>query len=129
MDTGYLARLVDLAREEALRLRHPYIRTEHLLLAALKIPESDAYRILNDSGIHYDAVAALVAALPCPVCAAEARLELSAGAKRALDWAMGQDAATTNHLLIGLLRYSQVNQHMLYRLGIDYRYLEMQLAE
>lgn len=42
---------VALAQEEAARLRHPWLGTEHLLLALLRRPDSRACRVLSSVGV------------------------------------------------------------------------------
>lgn len=48
-------RLLDIASEEARKLAHSYVGTEHLLLAILKEP-SRVSSILNENGVFYDDV-------------------------------------------------------------------------
>lgn len=47
---------VVLAREEAGRLRHPWLGTEHLLLALARRPETRAGAVLSGLGVSADAV-------------------------------------------------------------------------
>ena len=46
------------ARHEAQALRHPYIGTEHLLLALLDESAGEAYVVLHEAGVEHDRVAA-----------------------------------------------------------------------
>ncbi len=45
-------KVLDLSLREALRLRHNYIRTEHILLALLREGQGLAAQILAESGVH-----------------------------------------------------------------------------
>jgi ATP-dependent Clp protease ATP-binding subunit ClpA len=47
-------KVLELSLREALRLRHDYIGTEHILLALLREGEGLAARILADSGVRPD---------------------------------------------------------------------------
>jgi ATP-dependent Clp protease ATP-binding subunit ClpA len=47
---------VVLAQEEAVRLGHPWLGTEHLLLALLHQPESRAKVVLSDLGITAESI-------------------------------------------------------------------------
>ena len=80
-----LEQLLEAARDEAIRLQHPYIRSEHLLLALLK----------QDTGVlpvSYDVLFEQLAELPSPSCGAEQKLVLAQAAKRALNQ-LGDDAS------------------------------------
>jgi hypothetical protein len=68
--------ILEFAREEVRRYRQKYIRSEHLLLALLRLDEN--------LPIPYATLAARIEHLPYPTCGAEETLELAAGAKRIL---------------------------------------------
>jgi ATP-dependent Clp protease ATP-binding subunit ClpA len=53
---GDAKRVLTRAVEESDGLKHPYIGTEHLLLALLRDPQSPAGSILASAGLEYDAV-------------------------------------------------------------------------
>ena len=46
--------IITLAREEALRLGHDYIGTEHLILGMIRDGEGMALNLLRDSGVQLD---------------------------------------------------------------------------
>lgn len=111
-----------LAREEAQRHRHKYIRTEHLLLALLRQPETSTHQQLTTAGLTYDAFAGHVGTLARPVCAADETLELAAGSVRALQTALqlaGDDAPDNGHLLRGILQNSPLSRRILTTMGIN----------
>ena len=82
--SGLLEKLEQSARDEAIRLQHPYIRSEHLLLALIQQDAS----ILP---VSYKSLFARLAELPAPACGAEQKLVLAQGVKRALNL-LGEDA-------------------------------------
>lgn len=49
-------KVFDLAQQEAQRLRHPYVGTEHLLLALLQDKESSAVHVLEKCGTNTDEI-------------------------------------------------------------------------
>lgn len=112
LNAGFLAQ----AQAEAQRFGHKYVRTEHLLLALLAEPDSGLRQRLDAAGLDYAGFSALVAGLNCPVCGAEATLELSAGAKRALEaarhFASGESPDSV-HLLRGILQVSPLVRELL----------------
>jgi len=52
--------IIAVSQEEAEEWRHSYVGTEHLLLAFLKIVDSDVFRFLASQEVTYDKVAALL---------------------------------------------------------------------
>src|SRR5579862_7862382 len=102
---------VVLAQDEARRLQHDYIGTEHLLLGLLREPEGVAARVLGTLGVTLDDARADVAriigsgdeATPGQIPftpRAKKVLELSLREALALD----HNSIGTEHLLLGLLR-------------------------
>jgi hypothetical protein len=100
------------AREEALRLGHDFIGTEHLLLGALKLATGTAATILRNSCVDSEAVRRemerLVVAQPAQASASA--LPLTPRARRALRLAL-KEARTRHdplihveHIILGLLR-------------------------
>ncbi|MEW9529175.1 Clp protease N-terminal domain-containing protein [Microbispora sp. NPDC049125] len=58
--TNEARQAVDLAREEARRLRHEHVGTEHLLLGLLGRPETLSAQVLGDHGLDHDQASAAV---------------------------------------------------------------------
>lgn len=52
--TPVAVRILEFAREEADRLRHNHIGTEHILLGLLREPDSLAFAVLTESGVRLD---------------------------------------------------------------------------
>jgi ATP-dependent Clp protease ATP-binding subunit ClpC len=120
-------RVLSLAQEEAERLRHNYIGTEHLLLGLMREEGGVAGRVLRDLGLEQRRVEDLVEELTRATArTTTAALDLSPGTKRVLELAvdearrMGHHYIGTEHLLLGLVRQSDgVAIDVLKRLGIS----------
>ena len=52
--------IIAISQEEAESWRHSYVGTEHLLLAFLKIADSEVHRFLTSNGVTYDKVSTLL---------------------------------------------------------------------
>jgi hypothetical protein len=95
---------LDLAREEALRLGHDYIGTEHVLLGLLRMPGDTLAKVLERSQVHGDAVRReierLVSSLPAqPTTNLPHLPPFTPRARKALQFA-GTEAAALKHPLI-----------------------------
>jgi ATP-dependent Clp protease ATP-binding subunit ClpC len=120
-------RVLSLAQEEAERLRHNYIGTEHLLLGLLREDGGVAGRVLRDLGLEQRRVEELVDELTRASSRSSAgAAELSPGTKRVLELAvdearrMGHHYIGTEHLLLGLVRQPEgVAIDVLKRLGVS----------
>ncbi|MEW5986925.1 MAG: ATP-dependent Clp protease ATP-binding subunit [Chloroflexota bacterium] len=107
-------RVLSLAQEEAERLNHSYISSEHILVGLLKEEGGVAGRVLRELGLETARVQALIerqagAASRSPF----GKVELSPSTKRVLEYAvdearrMGQHYISTEHLLLGLARQNE----------------------
>jgi ATP-dependent Clp protease ATP-binding subunit ClpC len=107
-------RVLSLAQEEAERLQHSYIGTEHLLLGLMREEGGVAGRVLRELGLDLKQVEALVerktkSGQRTPF----AKLDLSPGTKKVLELAvdearrMGHHYIGTEHLLLALIRYNE----------------------
>jgi ATP-dependent Clp protease ATP-binding subunit ClpC len=120
-------RVLSLAQEEAERLQHNYIGTEHLLLGLMREEGGVAGRVLRDLGLEQRRVEELVERLTrASARTSTAALDLSPGTKKVLELAvdearrMGHHYIGTEHLLLGLVRQSEgVAIDVLKRLGIS----------
>jgi len=128
-------RVLQLARDEAGRLNHEYIGTEHLLLGLAAEGSGVVGQVLQRLGVDLDkvreAVEALVQSGP-PGTELPDKIVLTPRAKRTLDAAqevareLGHSYVGTEHLLLGLLRScgepggtGGVAAHALRDLGIE----------
>jgi len=107
-------RVLSLAQEEAERLQHSYIGTEHLLLGLMREDGGVAGRVLKQLGLDIKEVEALVERKTRSGQRAPfSKLDLSPGTKKVLELAveearrMGHHYIGTEHLLLALLRYNE----------------------
>jgi ATP-dependent Clp protease ATP-binding subunit ClpC len=107
-------RVLSLAQEEAERLQHSYIGTEHLLLGLIREEGGVAGRVLRDLGLELEKVEPLVerktrSGERTPF----AKLDLSPGTKKVLELAVEEARQLnhhyigTEHLLLALMRYNE----------------------
>jgi ATP-dependent Clp protease ATP-binding subunit ClpC len=120
-------RVLSLAQEEAERLQHGQIGTEHLLLGLMREEGGVAGRVLRELGLDQRRVEELVVRLTDSGSRTSGgTLDLSPGTKKVLELAvdearrMGHHYIGTEHLLLGLVRQQDgVAIDVLRRLGIS----------
>ena len=120
-------RVLSLAQEEAERLQHNYIGTEHLLLGLIREEGGVAGRVLRELGLEQKRVEELVERMTrASTRSGTTAPELSPGTKRVLELAvdearrMGHHYISTEHLLLGLVRLPEgVAIDILKRLGVS----------
>lgn len=120
-------RVLSLAQEEAERLQHGQIGTEHLLLGLMREEGGVAGRVLRDLGLESRRVEELVNRLTdAGSRTTVGSLELSTGTKKVLELAvdearrMGHHYIGTEHLLLGLVRHQDgIALEVLRRLGVS----------
>jgi len=102
---------VVLAQEEARRLNHNYIGTEHILLGLLGEPEGIAGRALEGFGLSLDGARREVAAFVSPGTAAlSGHIPFTPRAKKTLEFALREalqlshNYIGTEHILLGLMK-------------------------
>src|SRR5207248_2960320 len=110
--TERVRKVIYLAREEAARLQHDYIGTEHLLLGVIREGEGIAATVLNNLGLDLDRIRQevenMVSASGGTMTIGE--IPFTPRAKRVLELAveearaLGHNYVGTEHLLLGLLR-------------------------
>ena len=100
------------AREEANRLGHSYVGTEHILLALVDAPDDEAAAVVTELGLRPNRVRRDVEALVAHTRSTRSpdeELPYTSRAKKALELAMSQArelrqrAVGTGHLLLGLI--------------------------
>jgi ATP-dependent Clp protease ATP-binding subunit ClpC len=119
--------VLNLAQEEAERLQHSYIGTEHLLLGLMREEGGIAGRVLRDLGLDIDRVSELVERLTrSGQSTPHTKIDLSPGTKRVIELAVEEARRLnhhyigTEHLLLGLMRYNEgVAIEVLKRLGAN----------
>jgi hypothetical protein len=132
---------VVLAQEEARRLRHDHIGTEHLLLGLLREPDGAAATALISLGIGLDAVRDRVAAAgpQAPGRSGEmvsGHIPFTPQAKRTLELALrealqlGHDYIGTGHILLGIVRDPGCRgAAVLFELGADQAAIRERIIE
>jgi len=111
--TDRARRVMYLANQETIRLRHEHVGTEHLLLGIVKEGTGLAGTVLRQVGIQMESVRhAVEKVVPGPGTAdpVSGSIPRSERLKRVLDYAaseateLGHNYVGTEHLLLGLLR-------------------------
>jgi len=108
-------RVLSLAQEEAERLNHNYIGSEHVLIGLLREEGGVAGRVLRELGLDIARVQAMVERLSggSGTRTPFTKIELSPSTKRVLELAveearrMGQHYISTEHLLLGMARQNE----------------------
>jgi ATP-dependent Clp protease ATP-binding subunit ClpC len=120
-------RVLSLAQEEAERLNHSYIGSEHVLIGLLREEGGVAGRVLRELGLEEQRVQAMVERLSGVGSRTPfTKIELSPSTKRILELAvdearrMGQHYISTEHLLLGMVRQNEgVAMDVLRKFGIS----------
>jgi ATP-dependent Clp protease ATP-binding subunit ClpC len=118
-------RVLSLAHEEAEKLHHNYIGTEHLLLGLIREEGGVAGRVLRELGLEPARVKEVVERLTGIGRHKGGRVELAPGTERVLQIAieeaskMGRHYIGTEHLLLGLVHQDEgIGIDVLRRLGV-----------
>jgi len=118
-------RVLSLAHQEAERMRHDYIGTEHLLLGLIREEGGVAGRVLRELGLEPERVQEIVERLTGTGSYRGGKLDLAPGTQQVLEYAvdearrMGHHYIGTEHLLLGLVRYGEgVAMDVLRKLGV-----------
>ncbi|NLF02772.1 MAG: AAA family ATPase, partial [Anaerolineales bacterium] len=126
--TGAARRALGLAQQEAARMHHPRIGTEHLLLGLMREEQGVASRVLRELGLQSGDVQHWVERLGAAQSRShspEADLELTPRTKRVLEIAVdearrqGDPQIDTHHILLALVRQGDGTAlEILSRLGV-----------
>jgi ATP-dependent Clp protease ATP-binding subunit ClpC len=135
--TDRARRVVALAQDEARRLNHGWIGTEHILLALVHEGEGVAARTLESLGISLDAVRQQVEEIIGQgQQAPSGHIPFTPRAKKVLELSLrealqlGHNYIGTEHILLGLIREGDgVAAQVLVRLGADLDRVRQQVIE
>ncbi len=136
--TDRAIKVMTLAREEARRLNHEYIGTEHILLGLLKDGNGVAANMLKNAGIDLDKMRSEVEKLvqTGPNMVTAAKLPQTPRAKKAIEYAMEEarnlshNHVGTPHLLLGLLREKEgVGAQVLEHFGLRLESARKKIAD
>ena len=136
--TERVRKVMYLAREEAARLQHDYIGTEHLLLGLIREGEGIAANVLSNLGLDLDvirqAVESMVASPGGTLTIGE--IPFTPKAKRVLELSidearqLGHNYIGTEHILLGLIREGEgVAAQVLGKLGADLNKVRQQVIQ
>jgi ATP-dependent Clp protease ATP-binding subunit ClpC len=130
MFTEAARKAIEYARDEAARLKHDYIGTEHLLLGLIRLGEGRAVEIIGNLGLELDDLKASIEEMvqPSGGTMTMGQLPLTARAKKTLE-VSGQEARAlkskdidTEHILLALLKDEEgVASQVLSTYEIDYK--------
>lgn len=110
--TDRVRKVLAMAREEAIRLQHDYVGTEHILLGLIREGEGVASAVLNNLNVDLDQIHERVeeSVSKGKATIALGELPYTSRAKKVLEFAMAEardlnhSYVGTEHLLLGLLR-------------------------
>ncbi|NSW76719.1 MAG: ATP-dependent Clp protease ATP-binding subunit [Candidatus Atribacteria bacterium] len=130
-------KVIILAQDEAIRLKHNHIGTEHLLLGLLREREGIAARILESFDISLDLVRSeLESLVEKTEYQGSKEVAFTPRAKRVLELALdetrrlGHNYVGTEHILLGILREGEgVGAQILRNLGLDIETVRSKLYE
>jgi len=130
MFTELARKAIEYARDEAARLRHDYIGTEHLLLGLIRLGEGRAVEAITNLGLETTDLKAAIEEVvqPSGGTMTMGQLPLTARAKKTLEIS-GQEARAlkskdidTEHILLALLKDEEgVASQVLSMFDIDYK--------
>ncbi len=130
MFTELARKAIEYARDEAARLRHDYIGTEHLLLGLIRLGEGRAIEIFQNIGLDLNELVTSVEEVVQPAggTMTMGQLPLTARAKKTLEVA-GQEARAlkskeidTEHILLALLKDEEgVAAQVMSMFDVDYK--------
>ena len=127
-----------LAREEAGRLNHDYIGTEHILLGLVKVGGGVAAEVLDGLGLSIERVRLEVEKMvqPGPSTLSIGEIPFTPRAKKVLDLAieearaMGHNYIGTEHILLGLVKEGEgIAAQVLENFGVDTEKLKEKIQD
>ncbi|RJP23613.1 MAG: ATP-dependent Clp protease ATP-binding subunit [Candidatus Abyssobacteria bacterium SURF_5] len=136
--TERVRKVIQLAREEAMRFNHDYIGTEHLLLGLVKEGEGIAATALANLGVDLKTlrleVEKLVEQGPSTVSVGE--IPFNPQAKKVLELAVeearkfGHNYIGTEHLLLGLIKEGEgIAAHVLENMKVDVERVQREIVK
>src|SRR6056300_1167525 len=135
--TDRARRVVVLAQEEARRLNHNYIGTEHILLGLIQEGEGHAAKALEELSINIDSVRSeVVEIIGEGQQSPSGHIPFTPRAKKVLELSLrealqlGHNYIGTEHILLGLIREGEgVAAQVLVKLGADLNRVRQQVIQ
>lgn len=125
--TERVRKILHIAREEAIRFRHNFIGTEHLLLAMIKEGEGVGAMVLINLGVELNELRKAIENSITIGSGGKIDVTLGNEARVCLNYAMeeaknlGHTYIGTEHLLLGIIRTEgSIGAQILVSMGIDY---------
>uniref|UniRef100_A0A7V3VTM8 ATP-dependent Clp protease ATP-binding subunit n=1 Tax=candidate division WOR-3 bacterium TaxID=2052148 RepID=A0A7V3VTM8_UNCW3 len=134
--TERVRKILHIARDEALRFKHNYIGTEHLLLAMIKEGEGVGAMVLMNLGVELGEL--LKAIENSMTIGPGGKIDVTLGneARACLNYAMeeaknlGHTYVGTEHLLLGIIRTEgSIGAQILASMGIDYEIAKNEIIQ
>ncbi|MEO0185403.1 MAG: ATP-dependent Clp protease ATP-binding subunit, partial [candidate division WOR-3 bacterium] len=134
--TERVRKILHIAREEAIRFRHNFIGTEHLLLAMIKEGEGVGAMVLINLGVELNEL--LKAVENSITIGSGGKIDVTLGneARVCLNYAMeeaknlGHTYVGTEHLLLGIIRTEgSIGAQILASMGIDYEIAKNEIIQ
>lgn len=122
-------KIINVAQQEAKRLGHAYIGSEHILLGILMVEDSLAMRILNKLGFDSRKIKSKLAEVlkPGDNMMLLGDIEFTTKSKKVLEYAfeeaqkLGQTFIGTEHILLGIIREDDgIASKILQSIGVKY---------
>jgi ATP-dependent Clp protease ATP-binding subunit ClpC len=126
------------AQDEARGLGHPYVGTEHLLLAIIKGDNEQTTRILRNYSITYERVSREVTSMVGTNVhqSVVGAPQMTPRARRVIELAndeskmLGQDKIDVEHILLGIVREGEgIAAHILKQMGVNLSQLRREIIE
>ena len=120
--------VLERARDEAARLHHEYVGTEHLALALLRLTPGIATSVLQDLGVNAEKMRAAIESAVAPaasIAEAEGNLPFTTRMHRVYALAqqnalaLGETAVGAEHFLVGLLQEPGIGGQILVHHGLS----------
>ena len=126
------------AQDEARNLGHPYVGTEHLLLAVLKIDSGIVADVLKQHSVDYDRVSREVTAMVGTNVhqSVVGAPQMTPRARRVIELAndeskmLGQEKIDVEHIMLGIVREGEgIAAHILKHFGINLSQMRREVIE
>ncbi|HCO69069.1 MAG TPA: ATP-dependent Clp protease ATP-binding subunit ClpC, partial [Mesotoga infera] len=126
------------AQDEARSLGHPYVGTEHLLLAIIKVENEQTTRILRNYSITYERISREVTSMVGTNVhqSVVGAPQMTPRARRVIELAndeskmLGQDKIDVEHIMLGIVREGEgIAAHILKQMGVNLSQLRREIIE
>lgn len=127
--------VLSLAHQEAEKLHHPQIRSEHILLGLLQENNGVAGRVLRELGIDLERAREMVLRVTGMGTTTQSRLDLSPEAQKIISLSleearkMNSRYISTEHLLLAIVNSNEgICEDVLAKLGVTYEQVRRQIT-